>query len=84
MSGQFEFLKNSRAKLPFAKNSAFIGEIGRDRLMKRRIGINRRDEALFDQNGVIKSYPSDQRLRAEVIPRVVCEEARRLISCVGS
>ena len=84
MSRPFEFLKNSRAKLPFAKNSAFIGEIGHDRPIKRHIAINCCDEASFDQNGAIKLHLSDQRLRAEVSPRVVCEEARRLISCVGS
>ena len=84
MSRQFDYLENSRAKLPFMKNSAFIGEIGRDRLMKRCIAINGRDEASFDQNSAIKSHPSDQRLRAEVSPRVVCEEACHLISCVGS
>ena len=68
----------------FAKNSAFIGEIGHDRPMTRCIAINGRDEASFDRNGAIKSHPFYQRLRAEVSPRVVCEEVRRLISCVGS
>ena len=42
------FSKISRAMLPFAKNSAFIGEFGHDRPMKRRIAINGHDEASFD------------------------------------
>ena len=84
VSGQFEFLKNSRAKLSVPKNSVFKGEIGRNRPMKRHIAINGRDEASFDRNGEIKSHPFDQRSRSEVSPRVVCEETRRMISCVGS
>ena len=71
-------------KLPFAKNIAFVGEIGCDRPMKRHIAINGRDDASFDQSSAIKLHPSDQQFRAEVSPRAVCEEARRLISCVGS
>ena len=62
VSGQFEFLKNSRVKLLFVKNIAFIGKIGCDHSMKRRIATNGHDEALFDQNGVIKSHPCDQGL----------------------
>ena len=60
VSGQFKFLKNSRAKLPFMKNKLFKDEIGRNRPMKRRIVINGRDEALFDRNGAIKLHPFDQ------------------------
>ena len=52
--------------------------------MTRRIAINGHDEASFDRHGAIKSNPSDQRSRAEVSPRVMCEEARRLFSCVRS
>ena len=52
--------------------------------MKRHIAINGRDDASFDQSSAIKLHPSDQQFRAEVSPCVVCEEARRLISCVGS
>ena len=59
MSGQFEFLKNSRASFPFAKNRLFKGQIGRNRPMKGRIVINGRDEASFDQNSAIKSHPFD-------------------------
>ena len=84
MSGEFEFLKNLRAKLFVAKNTLFKGEIGRNRPMKRRITINGHDEASFDRNGAIKSHPCDQQSKAEVSPRVVCEKTRRLISCVGS
>ena len=84
MSGQFEFLKNSRVKLSVAKNSVFKGEIGRNRSMKRHIAINGRDEASFDRNNAIKLHPFDQRSRAEVRTRVVCEETRRMISCVRS
>ena len=59
MSGQFEFLKDSRAKLPIAKNSLFKDKIGHNRLMKGRIAINGRNEASFVQNGAIKSHPFD-------------------------
>ena len=59
VSGQFEFLENSRASLPFAKISVFIEQIGRNRPMKGRIAINGRDEASFDRNGAIKSHPFD-------------------------
>ena len=72
MFGKFKFLENSKAKLPFAKNKLFKGEIGRNRPMKRRIAINDRDEASFDRNGVIKSHPSDQRSRNEVSPLITC------------
>ena len=48
VSEQFEYLKNSRTKLPFAKNSVFKGEIRRNRPMKGRIAINDHDEASFD------------------------------------
>ena len=84
VSGQFEFLENSRANLSVVKNTLFKDEIGCNCLMKRRIIINGRDKASFDRNGAIKSHLSNQRSRAEVSPRVVCEEARHLISCVGS
>ena len=84
VSGQFEFLKNSRVNLSVTKNTLFKDKIGRSRQMKRHIAINGRDEASFDLNGAIKLHPSDQRSRVEVSPRVVCEEARRLISCVRS
>ena len=39
--------------------------------MKRRIAINGRDKASFDQNGAIKLHPSDQQSKVEVSPRVV-------------
>ena len=71
VSKQFEFLKNSRASLFVAKNQLFKDEIGRNRLMKRRIAINSQDEASFDQNGAIKSHLSDQQSRVEVSPRVL-------------
>ena len=59
VSGQFEFLENSRASLPFTKNMLFKDEIGRNRLMNGRITINGHDEASFDRNGAIKSHPFD-------------------------
>ena len=59
VSRQFEFLKNSRESLPFAKNSVFKEEIGRNRPMNGRITINGHDEASFDRNGAIKSHPFD-------------------------
>ena len=52
--------------------------------MKRRIAINGRDEASFDRNDAMKSHSTDQKSKAKVSPRVVCEETRRLMSCVGS
>ena len=52
--------------------------------MKRRIAINSRDEALFDQNGVIILHPSDQRSKVKMCPRIVCEETSRFLSFVGS
>ena len=52
--------------------------------MKRRHLINGHDEALFDQNGVIISYPSDQRSKVKMSSRFVCEETRRLIASTGS
>ena len=58
-SGQFEFLENSRASLPLAKNRLFKDEIDRSRPMNGRIATNGRDEASFDQNGAIKSHPFD-------------------------
>ena len=70
MSGQFEFLEDSRAKLPFMKNKLFKGEIGCNRLMKGRIAINGCDEASFDRNSVLKSFTSDHRWRAEMSPRL--------------
>ena len=70
VSGQFEFLENSRSKLPFAKNSVFKGEIGRNCPMKGRIAINSNNEALFDRDGAIKSHPSDHRWRAEMSPHL--------------
>ena len=84
MSGQFEFLEDSRANLSVVKNKLFKGEIGRNRPMKRRLVIDNRNHASVDRNGVIKSHPFDQQSKAEVSPRVVCEETRRLISCIGS
>ena len=60
VSGQFEFLKISRASSSVAKNSVFKDEIGRNRPMKRYHLINGRDEALFDQNGAIILHPSNQ------------------------
>ena len=71
VSGQFEFLEDSRASLFVTKNKLFKDEIGCNRLMERGIAINSRDEASFDQNSVIKSHRSDQRSRAEVSPRVL-------------
>ena len=59
VSGQFKFLKNSRAKLPFAKNKLFKWQFGRDRSMKRRIAINGRDEASVDRIVTIKSESFD-------------------------
>ena len=70
MSGQFEFVKISRASSSVAKNTVFKGEIGRNRPMKRRHLINGRDEALFDQNGAIISHPSDQRSKIRMHPCV--------------
>ena len=48
VSGQFEFLENSRAPFSVAKNTLFKEKIGRNRPMKRGIAINGRDEASFD------------------------------------
>ena len=68
VSGQFKFLKNSRAKLLFTKNIVFKGEIGRDRLMSGRLAINGRDHASVDRNGAIKSHPIDDRWRIRIRP----------------
>ena len=63
VSGQFKFLKIQGPSFPFAKNNAFIGEIGRDRSMSGRLAIDGRDHASVDQNGAIKSHLSDHRWR---------------------
>ena len=68
VSGQFKFLENSRATLSIVKNSYLKDGFGRDRLMKRRIAIDGRDEAFVDRIVAIKSDPSDQRSRVEVSP----------------
>ena len=60
MSGQFEFLKNLRVKLSFAKNKLFKGQIGRNRPMKGRIMINGRDETFFNRIFAIKSGALDR------------------------
>ena len=61
VSGQFEFLKSSRAKLPFAKYKLIKGEIRRNRPMQGCIAINCRDEASFDRIIAIKSGAFDRR-----------------------
>ena len=59
VSRQFNFTKKSKSPLSVAKNSEFIEEFGHDHRINGRIVINGRDEASFDQNGMIKSHPFD-------------------------
>ena len=84
VSRQFEFLKNSRASLPFAKNNLFKDEIWLNRLMNGRIAINGRDEASFDQNGAIKLHPFDLWWRVRMYPRLIVWRGALLRSLVGS
>ena len=84
MSGQFEFLEDSKAHSSVAKNSVFKEKKRRNRSMKRRLLINGRDEALSDQNGAINSHPFYQRWMVEMSPHRACEETRRFLSFVGS
>ena len=69
---------------PSRRTSYLKEKIGPNRSMKRHLVIDDRDHASVDQNGAIKSHPFNQRSRAEVSPCFVCEEMRRLISCVES
>ena len=60
VSGQFKFLKTSRAVLPSRRTLYLKGRFGHDRPMKTCLTIDGRDHASFDQNGAIISHPSDQ------------------------
>ena len=84
MSGQFEFLEDSKALLSVAKNSLFKDEIRRNCSMKSFHLMNGRDEALVNQNGAIISHLSDQRSKVEMSSCIVYEETRRFLSFVGS
>ena len=84
VSRQFEFLKDSRVNLFVAKNTLFKGKKWRNRPMKRRLAINGHDEALFDQNGAIKSHPFNQRWSVRIYLHRVNEEVRRFLLFVGS
>ena len=68
VSRQFDFTRKSKGKFRLTKNIGFIGEKGRNYQMMWFIMINGPDEASLDQNGAIKSHPSDRRWRAEVCP----------------
>ena len=70
VSGQFEFLEDSKASSSLAKNGAFKEKKRRNRSMKRRLLINGRDEALIDRNGAIISHPFDQLSRIRMRPRL--------------
>ena len=68
VSGQFEFLENSRVSSSVAKNRVFKGEIGCNHPMKRRLAIDGCDHASFDRNGAIILHPSDQRSKIRMRP----------------
>ena len=67
--GGSNFSKIQGQSFPFAKNIAFIGEIGRDRSMSGHLAIDGRDHMSVDQNGVIKLHPSNHRWRIKMRPR---------------
>ena len=69
MSGQFEFLENSRAPSSVAKNLYLKGGFGRDRPMKRRIAINNCDETSFGESVfLLDDRPiTDEGLRCDFI-----------------
>ena len=69
VSEQFEFLEDSRASLFVVKNSVFKEEIGRNRLMNRRLTIDGQDEASFGESVLlIDDHPiADEGLRCILI-----------------
>ena len=69
MSGQFEFLEDSKASLSIGKNKLFKDEIGRNRPMKSRLAIDNRDYASVDRNSAIKLHPFDHRWKVRMRPR---------------
>ena len=69
VSKQFDFTRKSKGPVSVAKNSEFIEEFGHNHRIWTSIAISGLDDALFDQNGVIKSHPFDQQWRVEVHPR---------------
>ena len=69
MSGQFKFLKNSRAVFSVEEQIYLKGEIGHNRPINRRLAIDNRDYASVDRNSAIKSHPFDHKWKAEMSPR---------------
>ena len=78
--GSSNFSKIQGPSFPFAKNNAFIREIGRDRSMSGRLAIDGRDHASVDRNGAIKSHLSDHRWR---IRMCLCYTLRKDASLDG-
>ena len=74
--GQFEFLEISRARSSVAKNSYLKGGFGHDRLMKRRIAINSRDEVSFGES----VFLLDDRLIADEESRCDFISSRRCVA----